>query len=68
MVIHFNLRSLPKNKYKIENFLLRLPNLPLIIGVTETKLKSSNLDQIELENYHFERINSASNTDGVGVY
>ena len=68
MVIHFNLRSLPKNKYKIEDFLLQLPNLPHIIAVTETKLNSSNLDQAELENYHFEHIDSASNAGGVGVY
>ena len=68
MVIHFNLRSLPKNKYKIEDFLLQLPNLPHIIAVTETKLNSSNLDQAEVDNYHFEHIDSALNAGGVGVY
>ena len=61
IIIPFNLRSLPKNKYKIENFLLQFPNLPHIIAITETKLKSSNLDQTELESYHFEDIDSASN-------
>ena len=68
MVIHFNLRSLPKNKYKMEEFLLQLPNLPHIIAITETKLNSSNLDQAELENYRFEHVDSASNAGGVGVY
>ena len=41
-------------------------NLP--IALTETKLKSSNLDQDELENFHFEPIDSASNAGGVSVY
>ena len=68
MVIHFNLRSLPKNKYKIEDFFLQLPNLPHIIAVRETKLNSSNLDQGELEYYHFEHVDSASNAGDVGVY
>ena len=68
MVIHFNLRSLPKNKNKIEDFLLQLLNLPHIIAITETKLNSSNLDKAELENYQYEHIDSASNAGGVGVY
>ena len=68
MVIHFNLRSLPKSRYKIEDFLLQLHNLPHIIAITETKLNSSNLDQAELENYHFEHIDSVSNAGGVGMY
>ena len=68
MVIHFNLRSLPKDIYKIEDFLLPMPNLPHIIAITETKLNSSNLDQAELANYHFEHIDSALNAGGVGVY
>ena len=48
--------------------MLQLPKLPHIIVITETKLNSSNLDQAELENYHFEHNNSASNAGGVGVY
>ena len=68
MVIHFNLTSMPKNKHKIYNFLLQLLNLPHIIAITETKQKSSNLDQAELENYHFELMDSASNAGDVGVY
>ena len=67
-VIHFNLKSSPKNKYKIEDFLLQLPNLPHIIAITETKLNSSNLDQAELEKYHFEHNDSVSNAIDVGVY
>ena len=38
-----------------------------MLQLTETKLNSSNLDQAELENYHFEHIDSVSNV-GVGVY
>ena len=68
MVVHFNLRSLPQNKYKIEDFLLQLHNLLHIIALTETKLNSSNLEQAELENYHFEHVDFASNAGDVGVY
>ena len=45
-----------------------MPKLPRENAITETKLKSSNIDQVELENYHFEHIDSASNAGGVGVY
>ena len=65
IVIYFNLRSRPKNEYKSENFLLQLPNLPHIIAITKTKLESSNLDQVELENYHFEHVDSKLDADGV---
>ena len=39
-LMHFNTRSLIKNKDKIESFLFEISSLPDLIAITETKLNS----------------------------
>ena len=41
-IVHFNLRSIAKNKYKVEEFLMQSQFLPGVIAISETKLNSSN--------------------------
>ena len=68
-IVHFNLRSLIKNKSKVQTFLMQLPTLPEVIAVTETKLNlKSDLLQTDLENYQFAHNDSTSNAGGVGLY
>ena len=68
-IVHFNLRSLIKNKSKVQTFLMQLPTLPEVIAVTETKLNlKSDLLQTDLENYQFAHKDSTSNAGGVGLY
>ena len=67
--MHFNLRSLIKNKPKVQTFLVQLSILPEVIAVTETKLNlKSDLLQTDLENYQFAHKYSTSNAGGVGLY
>ena len=42
--VHFNMRSLPKNKHKINSFFGQLSNecLPAITTITETKLNNAS--------------------------
>ena len=68
-IVHFNLRSLIKNKSKVQTFLMQLPILPEVIAVTETKLNlKSELLQADLENYQFAHKDSTSKDGGVGLY
>ena len=67
-LIHFNLRSLPKNLNKIENFLFCCNALPKIIAISETKLKSSKVCNVNLNNYSFLHNDSITQAGGVGLY
>ena len=68
--VHFNMRSLPKNKLKIDPFLGQLSNdcLPAIITITETKPDNANAKSVHIENYLFEQVDSLSHAGGVRIY
>ena len=68
VLIHFNVRSLPKNKSKIELLLTQMPTLPEIIAIFETKLNSSNRHLVDIKNYNFAHSDSLTNAGGVGIY
>lgn len=67
-IVHFNVRSLTKNKNKIEELLQELTKEPDIIAISESKLNDKNIEQAELKNYHLENCNSLSNAGGVAIY
>ena len=68
-VIHFNVRSIIKNKRKIEELLYDLNKSPDIIAISETKLNDdSNLGQANIQGYHLLNVNSNSNAGGVALY
>ena len=46
-----NVRSLIKNKNKIESLLLNMPIPPDIIAITKTKLNSSIAQLVDITNY-----------------
>ena len=67
-LIHFNMRSLPKNLHKIEDFLLCSNALPKIIAISETKLNASKVCNVNLNNYSFLHNDSITQVGGVGLY
>lgn len=68
-LIHINTRSLNKNLDKLETELIReLASTPDIIAITETKLNSSNENQVNLKNFNFINVNSKTRAGGVGCY
>ena len=64
------MRSLPKNKHKIDSFLEQLSDdcLPTIITITETKLNNANAKSVNIENYLFEPVDSLSHAGGEGTH
>ena len=67
-LMHFNTRSLIKNKDKIESLLFEISSLPDLIAITETKLNSFTAHLASIEHYNFSYVNSMSNAGGVGIY
>ena len=67
-LIHFNMRSLPKNLHKIEDFLLCCNALLKILAVLETKLNASKVRNVNLNNYSFLHNDSITQAEGVGLY
>ena len=67
-VLHFNTRSIPKNKNLIEELISALNHNPDVIAVTETKLNMSNIDVSPMQNYTVVYSNSKSNWGGVRLY
>ena len=52
-VLHFNTRSIPKDKNLIEELISALNHNPDVIAVTETKLNMNNIDVSPMQNYAF---------------
>ena len=57
-IIHYNVRSLPKNRKNIEELLLNLTKKPDIIAITETKLNNNNIAKTQLNDYDLINCNS----------
>ena len=66
--MHFNTRSLIKNKDKIESLLFDIFSLPDLISITETKLNLFTVHLASIKHYNFSHVNSMSNAGGVGIY
>ena len=61
---HFNVRSLPKNKEKIEEFFDGITRLPDVIAISETKLNSNSVSNLNLTNYTYLRKDSPTCSRG----
>ena len=67
-ILHFNVRSLPKNINKLDEFLNDFQRMPDAIAISETKLNSNNVSKIKIPYYNFLRSDSSTNAGGVGLY
>ena len=68
ILLHFNVRSLPKNKDKIEEMISDSNRLPHAIAIFETKLKEESTINVNLPGYRFFRNNSPTPAGGVRLY
>ena len=66
--MHFNTRSLSKNKNKIGDFLIDLERIPDAIAISETKLNANSSLNLNFTNYKFIRNVSITLAGGVGLY
>lgn len=67
-IMHFNMRSLPKNLSLLEDLLVTFKSPPEIIAISETKLNNENIYNIDIPNYAFINTNSKTASGGVGIY
>ena len=65
---HFSVRSLSKNKEKIEQYFDGITKLPDVIAISETKLNSNSVSNLNIPNYTFLRKDSPTCAGGVGFY
>ena len=66
--VHCNIRSLPKNLTLIHDLLDSLHKFPDIIAITETKLNSETITNIDINNYNFFHVDSPTQAGGAGLY
>ena len=66
--LHVNIRSLQKNYDELYQLVSEQPLKPLIICITETKLKGIPDVNISLPGYVFIHENSSTNAGRVGIY
>ena len=67
-MLHFNLRSLPKNFDTLHELLCSLNNKPDIIGISETKLNDNSTANTDLIGYKFFHTNSKTAAGGTAIY
>ena len=67
-IVHFNMRSLSKNKPVLEKLLCELDNFPDILAISETKLTDEKVNCAKILNYNFVFSNSGTNAGGVAFY
>ena len=67
-LIHCNIRSLSKNKYKIEELLQSAKTKPDVLAISESKLNNNNLRRASLIDYSMVNCDSISNAGGVALY
>jgi len=65
---HFNVRSLQKNKHKLDDFFLMANLTPSFIAISETTLKAASSCNIEIPGYTFIHNPSSTNAGGVGLW
>ena len=67
-IVHFNMRSLPKNLTSLRDNILTIKGTPEIIAMSEIKLKEKNIYNISIPGYVFLNTNSPTSAGGVGLY
>ena len=67
-LLHFNTRSLPKNKDKIENFLNDIKRCPDVNAILEIKLNENIMSKHNLSGYTLFRDDSSIGVGDVGLY
>ena len=65
---HFNVRSLGKNKHKLDDFFLMTEVNPTFIAISETKLKSNYILNVKSPGFNFIQNPSQTNSCGEGLY
>ena len=66
--MHFNVRSIVKNKHILEKLLHELDNFPDIIVISETRLNNHNINHASIQSYNLVFSNSSTNVGGVAIY
>ena len=67
-MMHFNIRSLPKNLTSLNDLILTVKETPETISISETKLQDENIYNISIPGYVFLNTNSPTRAGGVGLY
>ena len=67
-IFHCNTRSLSKNFNFLEEILDSMDSQPDILGITETKLNESSVNNLDLKNYTLFRTDSKTNEGGTALY
>ena len=65
---HFKVRSLGKNKHKLDDFFLMTEATPTFIAISETKLKSNYILNVDIPGFNFIHNPSQTSSGGVGLY
>ena len=68
LVLHRNIRSLPKNLNLLEEILCSLDSKIDILGITETKLREKSISDVNIEGYNFYHTDSTTNAGGATLY
>ena len=67
LMVHFNTRSLAKNKHLIEEFITEVKYSPEVIGISESKINSSTCLNLNIPGFDFFHNDSSTNAGGVGI-
>ena len=65
---HFNVRSLGKNKHKLDDFFLMTEANPTFIAISETKFKSNYVLNVDIPGFNFIHNPSQTNSGGVDLH
>ena len=66
-IMHFNVRSIVKNKHILEELLYELNNFLDIIAISKTRLNNHNINHASLQSYNLVFSNSSTNAGGVAI-
>ena len=67
-LFHCNIRSLSKNFTLLIDMLYSIYSWPEIIAVTETRLNSNSISNVDLPNYNFFHVDSPTLAGGTAIY
>ena len=67
-IVHFNVRSILKNKHTKQELIYELNNRPDILAISDTKLNDEKILRSHIPNYNFVSSNSSTNAGGVAFY
>ena len=63
LMVHFNTRSLAKNKHLIEEFITEVKYSPEVIGISETKINSNTCLNLNIPGFDFFHNDSSTNQE-----